>query len=53
MTTGMNNLMLGFSAGNNITSGANNIVIGAADVTADASDQLSISSGDGPCLDYR
>ena len=47
MTNGTNNIMLGFSAGNNITTGNSNVVIGAADVTADADDQLSISSGDG------
>ena len=47
VTTGDDNIVLGHAAGDNITSGSNNVVIGAADVTATASDQLSISSGDG------
>jgi len=47
LTTGEYNIAFGYQSGNNITSGDNNVVIGAADVTADADDQLSISSGDG------
>jgi len=41
------NLAVGWSAGDNITTGDNNVVIGAADVVAGSDDQLSISSGDG------
>tara|TARA_R100001594_G_C4017531_1_gene258405 strand:- start:64 stop:1347 length:1284 start_codon:yes stop_codon:yes gene_type:complete len=47
LTTGSTNIAIGHDAGNNITTGSNNVVIGAADVTADADDQLKISSGDG------
>jgi len=47
ITTGDDNICIGRDAGNNITSGHDNVVIGGADVTADADDQLSISSGDG------
>ena len=46
-TTGHRNIVVGAEAGNNISTGSNNVVIGAADVTADADDQLKISSGDG------
>ena len=46
--TGSNNILLGVSAGDNITNGSNNVVIGAADVpSATADSQLSISDGDG------
>jgi len=44
---GNKNISIGWTAGNNLTSGSNNVVIGAADVTATGNDQLSISSGDG------
>ena len=47
VVTGAKNIALGWRAGNNLTSGSNNVVIGAVDVTADADNQLSISSGDG------
>ena len=47
ITTGDDNICIGRDAGNNITTGHDNVVIGGADVTADADDQLSISSGDG------
>lgn len=46
--TGSNNILLGVSAGDNITDGSNNVVIGMADVpSATADSQLSISDGDG------
>ena len=47
VVTGAKNIALGWRSGNNLTSGSNNVVIGAVDVTADADNQLSISSGDG------
>jgi len=47
VVTGAKNIALGWRAGNNLTSGSNNVVIGAVDVTADADNQISISSGDG------
>ena len=46
-SSGTRNIFLGQYAGSGVTSGDNNVVIGKADVTADADDQLSISSGDG------
>jgi trimeric autotransporter adhesin len=48
VTSGSSNITIGKQAGDNITSGSGNVVIGKADVpSATASDQLSISSGDG------
>ena len=45
---GDKNISIGWTAGNNLTSGSGNVVIGAADVpSATGDDQLSISSGDG------
>ena len=46
--TNDHNIAIGYTAGNNITSGEGNVVIGAADVdTATGDHQISISSGDG------
>jgi hypothetical protein len=45
---GSKNIAIGYQSGDSISSGSNNVVIGKADVAdATASDQLSISSGDG------
>jgi len=48
VVTGDSNIAIGYTAGDNITSGEANVVIGAADVPSATGDsQLSISSGDG------
>jgi len=46
--TGAKNLLIGYEAGETLTTGSNNLVMGAVDVdSATADDQLVISSGDG------